>query len=42
MDQIDTVTQMQTNNAAFFEDLAFDYRSEVIGQSRILHADCFN
>ncbi len=41
MDQIGTVAQMKADYTTLSEKLAFDYRSAVIGRSRILHADCF-
>lgn len=41
MEQAKTIAQSRTDYAPLIEQLAFDYRTAVIGNSRILHADCF-
>lgn len=41
MEQAETIALLRTDYASLIKELAFDYRTAVIGNSRILHADCF-
>src|SRR5579883_548538 len=41
MQQAETITQPETDYTLVMEKLTFDYKTSVIGHSRILHADCF-
>jgi DNA modification methylase len=41
MQQVKTIPQPETDYTLVMENLAFDYKTSVIGHSRILHADCF-
>lgn len=41
MQQAETIIQLGTDYTLLMEKLAFDYKTSVIGNSRILHANCF-
>jgi site-specific DNA-methyltransferase (adenine-specific) len=41
MQQAETIPQPETDYTLVMEKLTFDYKTSVIGRSRILHADCF-
>lgn len=41
MEQVETIIQARTDYTPLLNEMAFDYRTAIIGNSRILHADCF-
>lgn len=41
MEPVETIIQSKADYTSLVEALAFDYKTKAIGNSRILHADCF-